>query len=86
MNTESILNLIKEIKEDFISTSLRRKETSTFNKYYHDTAIDLVESEEWQEFKIFLENKQYQKILPGVIACLPEDCKYKSELFEEARK
>ena len=86
MNTESILNLIKEIKEDFISTSLRRKETSTFNKYYHNEAIELINSGDWSGFLSLLENQQYQKILSGVIACLPEDCKYKSELFDEVNK
>ena len=85
MNIESMLNLIKEIKDDFIYSSLRRKETSTSNKWYHNEAISFVQSENWLEFKRLLENQQYQKILPGVVACLPEDCKFKSELFEQVR-
>ena len=86
MNTEKIVLLIKEVKEDFIYTSLRRMDTSTFNKRYHEKAIDFAKHEHWSLLENLISNQQYAKILRGVIACLPTDCKNKSELFDEVNK
>ena len=82
---KELIELIKQHKEDFADSVVRRMNTSTANKSRHVNVLGALYMDDWDLLEELLQDSWYRKPLDGVIICMNCDFEVKS-LFITAYK